>query len=252
MLLNSITHYLYTMIRYLLIGIFVCLLAATGYGQQTFKAKVLENKTRVALTGIRVRNIKSNQTAMTDNNGEFSIKAVLNDLIVLSGFSYQNDTVLVTSFKPIEIFLEPQGNLLKQVNIYNPNVDVAGLAGATKDFHNQSVVYQRNGDGSYKGGVALRVWSNNSGERERRKESEYQFEQETRLEIDKVFTEANLAKYLPLKPEELAAFRILYIPSVKVYTDKAFNLTAYINNCYKEFVKLPPEKRVAAKLPVLN
>jgi hypothetical protein len=41
----------------------------------------------------------------------------------------------------------------------------------------------------------------------------------------------------------MANFITLYTPDIATYTAEGFNLTLYIDSCYKEFVKIPPERR---------
>jgi len=155
---------------------------------------------------------------------------------------------VLIDLRPREIFLEPQGNLLKQVDINNNNADVKSMQTYLSDFHGQTVTKQFNAVGSPKGGATFRIWSNKSEEKKRAKEAKLANDDVVNKEIDKAFNEANLANYLPLKPAELSGFRVLYTPSVMVYTSKNFNLLHYIDSCNKEFAKLPPEKRLAPKL----
>jgi len=239
------------MLRRLTILSICCLFFGTGFAQQIVKATVFENKTREPLAGVRVQNLRSKKTAVTNAKGQFNIEALKNDILVLTSFAYLADTVVLIDLKPREIFLEPQGNLLKSVDVkgaeINPTLKDIGKGG-TPDFHNQTMVYQRDDKGFYKGGVAFRVWSNNSEEKKRAKEAKLATDDVVQQDIDKVFDETNLGKYLPLKPAELTGFRVMYRPSVKTYISPNFNLLYYIDSCYKEFAKLPPEKRVAPKL----
>jgi hypothetical protein len=232
--------------RYLLIILYCCLFCGTSYAQQILTAKVLENKTRIVLPNIRVHNLTNKQNTFTDTKGQFSIRASVNDILVFTGYQYQNDTLLITDLKPKEIFLEPQTNLLQQVDIFTPEVHMGSIA--DPEFHNQTMVYQRDADGHIKGGVAFRIWSNKSGEKKRAKMAKMQQNEETKLEIARVFTSNTIKQYLPLKPDEMDGFITRYIPSVKVYRANNFNLLFYLNNCYKEFVKLPPQQRVMQKL----
>lgn len=227
--------------------IFLC---ATGLAQQTLKVRVLENRTRIPLPVIKVQNLSTKQSTFTDTEGRFSINAKLNDLLVLTGFAYENDTLLVINLKVKEILMEPKGELLKQVNVTGNNapVDIGIPKGGTPEYHNQTVVYQRDANGNYKGGVAFRIFSSKGGERKRQADAQKEYTEAVRLDIDKTFSPQNLANYLPLKPEELDGFKMNYIPSVKVYTAASFNLMVYIDSCYKEYKKLPPEKRVFKRL----
>lgn len=230
----------------LLILLLFCLSFNKSYAQQTLKGFVFENNSRVPLAGIHIENTRTKLKTETDIKGHFSIDARVNDVLIFQGYAYLPDTLLLIDLKAREVFLEPAKNMLKQVDIYNQEVHVGTMM--DPEFHGQSAIYQRNADGSYKGGVAFRVWSNHSAERKLKKLQKAQHDEEIRLQIDKVFSAPNLLKYLPLKPEELSSFKSRYIPTVKTYTANDFNLLAYLNTCYKQFIKLSPEKRLADKL----
>lgn len=234
------------MLRYTILLLFCCLFFINTRAQ-TIKATVFENHTRITLQGIFVRNLNNQESAVTDAKGKFSLKGKLNDLLVFTGYGYLNDTLLVTNVKMEEVFLEPKTNMLNQVDIYTPQVNTGGTW-SDPSFHNQTMIYQRNGDGSYKGGVAFRIWSSKGAEHKRQKLAQKQAEEEINQEILKVFTAKNLAKYLPLTPSEMEGFITRYTPLAKVYADNDFNLLAYLDKCYKEYVKLPADKRVAVKL----
>ncbi|QKJ29477.1 hypothetical protein HQ865_06820 [Mucilaginibacter mali] len=234
------------MLRYTILSLLCCMFFVDTRAQ-TIKATVFENHTRVTLQGIFIRNLSNKESAITDVKGKFSLKAKLNDLLVFTGYGYLNDTLLVTNLKMEEVFLEPKTNMLNQVDISTPEVNT-GSGWSDPAFHNQTTIYQRNADGSYKGGVAFRIWSSKGAEHKRQKLAQKQAEEEVNQQILKVFTAKNLAKYLPLPPVEIEGFITRYTPGAKVYTANDFNLLAYLDKCYKEYMKLPPEKRVPVKL----
>ena len=234
------------MFRRLFAIIISALFFTTGYAQQILKATVYENKTRIALPDIRVRNLNNKQAAITGKDGKFSIIAKLNDLLVLTSFTYENDTVVVTNLKEREIFMEPKGTLLKEVKVLTPQTQLGTLT--VPELHNQTVTYQKDAAGNYKGGIAFNIFSNNSEENKRKKLEQIAHDDQVQKDIDNAFSTQTLSKYLPLKPSEIEGFKIMYRPSVKTFTSKQFNLLYYIDSCYKEYQKLPPEKRVVQKL----
>ena len=129
-----------------------CLAVLFARAQEKLKAHVFENKTHIALAGIRIDNLTNKQTALTDNSGMFTIPAINGDLLALKGFAYQNDTVLVVNMLEKEIFMQPQVNELNQVNIINtvaPHVTTY----YDPEFHGQTVVKQRDRNGNLIGGI---------------------------------------------------------------------------------------------------
>jgi len=234
--------------RLLFLSLFI-LFCTASFAQQTLKIKVLENRTRVPLPNVKVQNLSTKQSTVTDAAGAFSIKAKLNDLLVLTSFAYQNDTLYVTDLGVKEILMEPKSEMLKEVKVNTiTGVNVGLVKGGTPEFHNQTVVYQRDERGFYKGGVAFRVFSSKGGERKRQADAQKEYTEAVRQDIDKVFSPKNLANYLPLKPDELEGFKMNYVPSVATYISPRFNLMAYIDSCYGVFKTLPAEQRVLKPL----
>lgn len=218
----------------------------TAQAQQKLSGRVLENQTKIHLAGVRIQNTRTKKFTETDDKGRFSIDAILNDVLVFKNFGYETDTLLVISLKNKEVFMEPMKHMLDEVNVSGQQVQ--SFHTYSPDFHNQSVVYQRDKDGYYKGGIAIRIWSNKKEERQQAKVAQWEFTERNRLIIDTVFGLRNLSKFVPLKGDELMAFRVRYIPSVPTYTANNFNLLQYIDSCYKVFEQLPAEKRKSAKL----
>ena len=237
------------MLRSLLLFILGCIVSATACAQSTFTAHIYENKARIALPGIMVSNQNNNEFVMSDDKGKFTIAAKKGDILILKGFAYKTDTLLLTSTRDLEIMLEPRQNVLKDVNVTSTETKNAN-PNAYKDpeFHGQSMVYQRDAGDLYKGGIALRVWYWNKQEKKLKKEADRRKYEQTSDEIVKVFSADNISQYLPLKGEDMNAFIIRYIPDVTVYSSPSFNLLAYLNTSYKNFNSLSTEERKPQKL----
>jgi hypothetical protein len=234
--------------RSLLFLIFLIPLS-NAFAQKVFNARVFENKTRIPLQGIMATNQNNNQVAVTDDSGDLHIIAKKGDVLILKGFAYQPDTVLLTSLRDQEIFLVPRQNQLKQVNVTTtvmPNENTSQFK--DPEFHGQSMIFHRDTKGNYDGGVVFRVWYWKKQDKKIKKEADRRKEEQLREEIIKVFSPANLGKYLPLKDQEMDAFIIRYVPDVAIYSSPAFNLLVYLNSSYKEFNSLPPDERKPQKL----
>ena len=228
------------MLRLALLFLLV-LSAAMASAQKKLTGRVLENGTRVGLGDVFIENLNNKQSAFTDQKGRFSIAAKTGDLLTLKGFAYQNDTLLVTDLNNKEVFLEPKRNELAQVNI--TNTEIKKLNTYDPQFHGQPVIYQRNKDGSFKGGIILRMWYWKKDEKKKAKLQKRQKEFETADRIAAIFTAGNLTKYVPLKEEDMNNFIALYTPNVKTYTSNDFNLLSYLNDSYKKYQALPVDKR---------
>lgn len=225
------------------ISLFVCcwLLIQTALGQQILKGRVFENKTRIPLADIKIQNTTNKQFTETDSTGYFKISAAANHMLVLNGFAYQADTIILTNLKEIEIFMEPQKTMLNEVKVTTPQA-VGSFHFYDPDFHGQTVTKLRGG------GIAIRISAWKKDEHKRERDAQLEIDDKTQLELTKTFAPANLAKYLPLKDTELVNFSAMYRPTPAVTRAGNFNLVLYLNDCYKKFMNLPPAKRIPEKL----
>jgi hypothetical protein len=223
---------------YLLIAVFSML---SLYARGQLQGRVFEDKTRIPLAAVSIENLNNKHKAVTQNDGRFSIRASVNDLLVLKGFAYQNDTLLVTDLHPKEIFMLPEQHLLKDVKV--STFDGPPIVVYQPNFHGQTVNYQTDKNGNYKGGVTFRFWYWKKAERKRARQQRQEQEAVIQEQIDKTFTEKALSLYIPLSGVEMDNFIFMYKPPVRTYQDNDFNLAAYLNTCYQKFMKLPVEKR---------
>jgi hypothetical protein len=237
-----------------LLIIFCCFFATLSVkGQTILNGHVLENKTRIYLHGVRIQNLSTNQMAFSGDRGEFSIAAKVGDLITFKSFSYQTDTLLVTNMREREVFLEPQKTILNQVTVTDtgnqsatPNKNFFPLY--DPEFHGQTVVYHRDRDGNYDGGLTIRLHYFTLDDHNKKKEQKKTEERIISEEISTIFTTDNIGHYLPLKGTNLDNFLLLYTPTVAVYNKKDFVLLAYLNECYKTWLALTPEQRKAGRI----
>lgn len=227
--------------KFLLVYIILCLSAGTAYSQQMLKGRVMEDKTRVPLAAVNIINLNTKQAAVSDNKGNFTIKASLNDILVFKGFAYQNDTLVITHLNSLEVFMLPQEHLLKDVKV--TSMDGPSMAVYNPYFHGQTVAYQTDKNGNFIGGVNFRFWYWKKDERKRDKLKKMLMNEQTYAEIAKAFSPDNVARFVPLKGAELRNFINRYMPSIKVYQASSFNMADYLNTCYKKFMELPADKR---------
>jgi hypothetical protein len=217
------------------------------HAQYAVSGKVYENKTRIALNNIRVINITTHQNTVTAADGQFTVAGRVGDIIVFKGYSYLPDTLLLTDLKDKEVFLQPESTMLKQVTI----TDSSGRTGqAAKNmqyvdpqFHGQTIVYHRDLKENFDGGIIIRMHYFKKDERDKERAAQKAADRATIEEIQKVFTPENIGKYVPLKGEDMQDFILLYIPDVKTYKSKDFNLATWLNDCYKEWLTLTPDQK---------
>jgi hypothetical protein len=115
-------------------------------------------------------------------------------------------------------------------------------------FHGQPVVYARDKNMNYKGGVVLRLWYWKKDEKKRAKRQALERKYVIMDKIAAVFQPKIIAQYLPLTGQDLDNFINLYTPAAKIVMAKDFNLTNYLDACFKKYQALPPDKKQPPKL----
>ena len=67
--------------------------------------------------------------------------------------------------------------------------------------------------------------------------------------VDQVFTKTYVGSIVPLKGQELDDFMTMYRPTYAFITsNNSESLAVYINDSYKKYMALPPDKRTLPKL----
>lgn len=242
------------MIRSLFVLVCLLFLANLSFAQGNLTGCVYENKTRFPIAGVSIQNLKSNIITVSDKNGLFSIKAHVGDLVIFSAFSYQTDTLYVKDLSSIEILLDLRQNMLKGVNVIGTETRLGSLTAAPtlSPFGGQTLLYQKDANGNYDGGLSLKLFDSQSAANKRKKDARLEKNAQSNQQIDQVFSPKNLEDYLPIKGQELDNFIILYKPDIETFNAPEFNLTSYLDSSYKEFLKIPLEKRQSKQLTELN
>jgi hypothetical protein len=228
--------------RYLFIlAILSSALCFKAKAQGTLMGRIYEYNTHIHLQSIKVTNLNSRQYTLSDTAGIFYIYAKPGDLLVFKGYAYQPDTVAIVNKNHLEVYLVPEGKILKEVN-------VAGTAAETKlgnlkdpTLTGAPVVYQRNSLGEYQGGLAFRF---GYGKDKKAIHSKQLTDEEIADEqIDDAFNEKTVSQTIPLRGQELKDFILMYRPAREVFKARGFNMTIYLNDSYKKYMALPADKR---------
>jgi len=239
--------------RLLLIILCCFVFVRLSYAQTELTGRVYENKTNVFLQGVKVEDLKSHAVTMTRVDGSFVIKAAVGDVVIFSNSSYLPDTVYVANLNYLQVFLDLKRNMLQEVKVTNQQIKGNAGFSAQPDvgpLGSHAITYQRDDTGGFKGGVNFNI---PDGQYTKRKHENAVTENEKQKEqIAKIFSAANLKKYLPISGQEMDNFIIMYMPDVKTYYSAEFNLVAYLNASYEEFNKIPVEQRQSKELTQLK
>ncbi|MFI5160425.1 MAG: hypothetical protein ACHQHN_04070 [Sphingobacteriales bacterium] len=236
-----------------LLGIIFCIVTS-AHAQDNLVGRIHEDKSNVAVPGINVRNLKTNKVVASDATGAFSIPAKVGDIVVFSGFSYRSDTLYVQKLGYIDIVLTLNSKMLDEVKVTGQETKLGSLKGTPtlSPFKSDKVVYTRDNAGNYIGGLTMRLPDSHSAENKRKKEAQVQKDEGIKSKIADVFSAEGLKNYLDLKGQEMKNYIIMYTPDIPTYTSPSFNIVFYVDSCYKEFRKIPADKRASKELTELN
>jgi hypothetical protein len=240
--------------RLILLCAFLTLFIGVAHAQDNLIGRIHEDKSNVAVPGINVHNLKTNKIVASDATGAFSIPAKVGDIVVFSGFSYRSDTLYVQKLGYIDIVLTLSSRMLDEVKVTGQETKLGNLkpAPTLSPFGGDNLVYQSNAKGEYVGGVKLNVFDSNSALKKRQRDVQVQKDEGIKSKIANIFSAEGLKNYLDLKGQEMSNYIILYTPDIPTYTSPQFNITFYVDSCYKEFKKIPADRRASKELTELG
>lgn len=198
---------------------------------------VFDRSSRKPMDKVDVFNLNNKTQVRSNAKGEFTISAMVNDLLVFSMPGYKSDTLLLVDLKPMRRYLEVAVNTLNTISVVE-KTDIREQYAQT--FNKANGVLLQKGRG-------LLLYPSTLFSREGRQARHFkrllkQDEQEKK--IDKRFNVKTITAYLPLKQPELDAFIFLYRPSLKFVTKaSADDFKFYLMDSYNKFKLLPPEKK---------
>ena len=217
----------------------VALLISTGLHAQIYvKGNVVDAGSGTKLSDVFVRDITNKQITLTDRSGRFEIKSETGHILIFSAPNYVADTLYVVNLNQQHIELKTKTISLHEVNIsaqrlaFDPHKEYP-------DVYEKSKVYP----------LSPSSWFGKEA-RDARRLKKYFVREEQERRVDQVFNRVYVGSIVPLKGQELDDFMQLYRPTYAFVTgNNSESMAVYINDSYKKFMALPPEKRHLEKLP---
>lgn len=222
---------------------FFLLLSGTCLQAQEVKGIVGDRATRLMLKSVDVYNLTNKQRTFTNDKGEFSIKAQVNQILVFTQPGYASDTLLLVNTKNIKRYLTFGSYQLNTVEVSAKKFD---FKTQYADVYREAKVV----DLSVNKPLAFSPsrYFSKKGKAARKLKRKLELEDVAR-KIDYRFNEAAVKAITPLKGAELEYFMVLYRPSLKALDkmdDEVFKF--YLMDSFKEFNALPPSKKVIPSL----
>nr|WP_294947752.1 hypothetical protein [uncultured Mucilaginibacter sp.] len=216
----------------------ILLVAGLSHAQGVLKGTVVESGTNAKLKDVFIRDNNNKQITLTDKNGDFSIKTATGHILIFTSPGYNPDTLYLVDMRPKRVTLTSVAIALGQVNIRSTRIAFDPRK-EYPEVYEKSRVYA----------FSPSTWFSKEGKDARRLKKFFQREAQER-HVDEVFNKAYVGSIVPLKGQDLENFITLYRPSYAfLRNNNAESLVAYINDSYKKFEALPPEKR---SLPALT
>lgn len=227
-------------IRYILI-VLLGLIAGSASAQNILKGTVTESGSGNKLSNVFIRDNTTKQLGLTEKDGSFSIKTEVGHLIIFDSPGYVSDTLYVTDMDPKKVVLVTKSIALREVTInstrqaFDPHTEYP-------EVYEKSKLYV----------LSPTTWFGKDARDARRLKKYFKTEQEQR-QVDAAFTRTYVGSLVPLKGKELDDFMVMYRPSYAfVKANSGPSLAVYINDSYKKFQALPPEKRQVQSLSTGN
>lgn len=221
----------------LFIGAVILLFFFGANAQDLLKGTITEVGTNDKLSNVFIHDNNSKQVTLADKDGKFEIKTGTGHLLIFNSPGYLSDTLYVVNMKPKNVQLRPLTVRLRQVTInssrteFNPRVEYA-------EVYQKSKVYI----------FSPSTWFSKEAKNARRLKRYFNTEIQERY-VDEAFNAAYIGSIVPLKGVELENFMTMYRPTYAFLQKNAGpSLVAYISDSYKEYMALPPAKRIAQNL----
>jgi len=212
-------------------------IGALANAQGVLKGTVYENGSNTRLTDVFVRDKNNKQVGLTDKQGNFIIKTEPGHLLIFDSPGYVSDTLYVVDMTAKRVNLVVKTIALREVSItgrreaFDPHKEYP-------DVYTKSKVYI----------FSPSSWFSKEGKDARRLKRYFKREAEER-HIDDVFTVTYVGSIVPLKGQELENFMTLYRPTYAfLMNNNGASLAVYINDSYKKYKELPPDKRGIQRL----
>ena len=207
--------------------------------QGVLKGTVRESGSDSKMPDVFVRDNSNKQITLTAKDGSFQIKTETGHILVFSSPGYISDTLYVFDMKPKKIEMKSMSIALREVNVNAKRNESFDPRKEYPEVYTKSKVYV----------MSPSTWFSKEG-KDARRLKKYFVREEQERHVDEVYTKVYVGSLVPLKGKELEDFMTLYRPTYAfLRNNNGPSLVAYVNDSYKKFMALPPDKRTLQSLP---
>ena len=214
------------------IGIALLLLVAfTVHAQDYIKGHVKEKGSGKRLSDVFIKDNNNKQITVTDEKGNYTIRAASGHTLVFSSPGYISDTLYLINTQPKFVELQPSPMSLGEVNVRSTRA-VFDPRAEYPEIYRQGKIYP----------LSLSSIFSREARNARRLKKYFEHEEQEQY-VDGIYTKLYVSSIVPLKGKDLDAFMGMSRPSYEfVKSNSGVDLTVFFNFQYKMFIALSPEK----------
>jgi len=222
-------RYLYSYILFLL-G--VC--GGSIVNAQDFRGIVYELESSSPLWNVTVKNLRTQEEANTNREGQFNIKAELNDYLTFTLPGYLTDTIFIyeEGVRRVYMLRDEESIALDEILVKRMTDSRLAIEIAKAQNEGKSVEASQQ-----RGGLRIspsRVFGRKA--KQARSKLALLLEEQNNRKVDRIFTPRLIASIVTLNEEELALFRERFRPELKfAETASPEDMRLYILDSYKKF-----------------
>jgi hypothetical protein len=210
------------------------MLAVTLNAQDYIKGHVKEKGSGKRLSDVFIKDNNNKQIAVTDEKGNYTIRAAAGHLLIFSSPGYIPDTLYLINTQPKFIELQPEPMSLRAVNIRSTRT-VFDPRAEYPEIYRKSKVYPLSPSS---------IFSREA--RNARKLKKYFEREEQEQYVDGIYTKAYVSGIVPLKGKDLDDFMGMSRPSYEfLKKNSGGELVLYVNDQYKKFMAMSPQQRAS-------
>jgi hypothetical protein len=208
---------------------------------------VFDKATNERIARVFLSNLRTKANTFNNIKGEFNITVQLNDVLVFSKSGYFNDTVKVTAYQTLPVYLRRSSIALREVTIKDTALSAEKQLEATKREYNRAYGALANKDvlttsGINGAGIGIdAIWNmlSRSGRNATKLRGIIQRDYEAKV-VDNRFNPLVVGRITGLKGEQLGNFMTRYRPDYyQVLLMSDYDFISYIKSCYNRFRRNP-------------
>lgn len=228
--------------------LFFLLFTSAGnlFAQDTIRGIVFDKVSKERMALVNVQNTRSKIAVYDNLEGVFAMQAKIGDVLILTKQFYKPDTVKVTNYNSLAVYMQPTTRVLKQVNIRDTILTPEQQLANTKREYNK--IYGPLGEKDWlsvgPGGAGLSIDAlydaiSRSGRQAAHLRENIQ-EDYHQTVIDYRFSKKLVSSITGLKDSQLADFMQKYRPGYFfVTTATDYEFIASIKSNYKRYMRRP-------------